>query len=546
MTRHRRASRLFCAGLLAAAILAAPMPGSAHPMGNFSISRYSAIRVLATGIEVRYLLDLAEIPTFQEIQDSGIVAEATHASLPPFLAEKAETLAAGLVLELNGRRLALERGPREILFTPGAGDLPTMKLGIVYRAAFDARVAPSQNHLVYRDVNFPDRAGWKEVIASVGHGVTVLETSVPDRDRSRALADYPTDLLDSPPQVLAAALTFTLDPLPPVSAGARAPAPPPARPEREVRASMVAADAADLPSPSAAPAEAQRAGDGPIGLEPNRRATPRDPFTALVATPELSASILLFAALIAAALGAFHALEPGHGKTVVAAYLVGSRGTARHALILGLIVTASHTAGVYLLGGVTLYASRYVVPDRLYPWLGAVSGLIIAGLGFVLFLRRYAGRADQHDHHHHHGPDHHHGHEHVQGQDHEHGHHHGHHHHHAGGRNVSLRELFALGVTGGIVPCPAALVVLLSAVALRRVGFGLFLIAAFSVGLAAVLIAIGLLMVYARQLMARFHGEGRVVTRWLPLTSSAVMTVLGLVIAVQALMAAGILAVRLG
>ena len=114
------------------------------------------------------------------------------------------------------------------------------------------------------------------------------------------------------------------------------------------------------------------------------------------------------------------------------------------------------------------------------------------------------------------------------------------------GQTVSLRELFALGITGGIVPCPAALVVLLSAVALRRVGFGLFLIAAFSVGLAAVLIAIGLLMVYARRLMARFQGEGRVVTRWLPLTSSAVMTVLGLAIAGQALMAAGILQLRLG
>jgi nickel/cobalt transporter (NicO) family protein len=260
--------------------------------------------------------------------------------------------------------------------------------------------------------------------------------------------------------------------------------------------------------------------------------------------------------LLAAALGAFHALEPGHGKTVVAAYLVGSRGTARHALILGLIVTASHTAGVYVLGGVTLYASRYIVPERLYPWLGAVSGLIIAALGFSLFLKRYAGRDEDHGHEHHgHGHAHnhahgrqHHGHRHGDGHEHghDHGHVHGHDHHLPAGQLVSLRELFALGITGGIVPCPAALVVLLSAVALRRVGFGLFLIAAFSVGLAAVLIAIGLLMVYARRLMARFQGEGRVVTRWLPLTSSAVMTVLGLAIAGQALMAAGILQLRLG
>src|SRR5438093_13619911 len=127
-----------------------------------------------------------------------------------------------------------------------------------------------------------------------------------------------------------------------------------------------------------------------LTLAPNRQATPRNAFTELVTTRQLSLGIVLFSLLVAAGFGAFHALEPGHGKTVVAAYLVGARGTAWHALILGLIVTASHTAGVYLLGGVTLYASRYVVPERLYPWLGVISGLTIAGLGFFLFLRRYA------------------------------------------------------------------------------------------------------------------------------------------------------------
>jgi ABC-type nickel/cobalt efflux system permease component RcnA len=346
-------------------------------------------------------------------------------------------------------------------------------------------------------------------------------------------------------------------PLLPIRDAAGPSAPPPANRERQALESATLPPPAASVSPAAAPAETPAPAERPLRLEPNSRATPRDAFTALIATPEISASILVLAALLAAALGAFHALEPGHGKTVVAAYLVGSRGTARHALLLGLIVTASHTAGVYLLGGVTLYASRYIVPEQLYPWLGAVSGLIIAALGFALFLRRYAGRDEPHGHAHHaddHAHDHAHGHAHAHHHDHGHrhadahghGHGHGHHHHVPTGQTVSLRALFALGITGGIVPCPAALVVLLSAVALRRVGFGLFLIAAFSVGLAAVLIAIGLLMVYARRLMARFQGEGRVVTRWLPLTSSAVMTVLGLAIAGQALMAAGILQLRLG
>jgi ABC-type nickel/cobalt efflux system permease component RcnA len=184
--------------------------------------------------------------------------------------------------------------------------------------------------------------------------------------------------------------------------------------------------------------------NAPSGSSRTVARRPRDAFTALIATPEISASILVFAALLAAALGAFHALEPGHGKTVVAAYLVGSRGTARHALLLGLIVTASHTAGVYLLGGITLYASRYIVPERLYPWLGAVSGLIIAALGFALFLRRYAGRDEEHghahsghDHVHDHARGHQH-HDHGHGDGHEHGHDHAHDHGMATGTTITF------------------------------------------------------------------------------------------------------------
>jgi ABC-type nickel/cobalt efflux system permease component RcnA len=284
-------------------------------------------------------------------------------------------------------------------------------------------------------------------------------------------------------------------------------------------------------------------------------ATPRSAFTQLVATPELSVGVVLLAIATALGVGAVHALEPGHGKTIVAAYLVGARGTARHAVFLGLVVTASHTAGVFLLGLVTLYASRYVLPERLYPWLGAASGLTIAALGFWLLLQRVASNGSPHHHGHHHGPghdhdDHHH--DHAHGGDHPHDHHDHVHPHHGRGHGhhrhdvpTSLRELFTLGITGGIVPCPAALVVLLSAIALRRTGFGLLLIVAFSVGLASVLVGIGLLMVYARRFMARVRGDGPVIRRWLPLASAAVIMALGATIAVQALMSAGIVQIRL-
>jgi ABC-type nickel/cobalt efflux system permease component RcnA len=303
-------------------------------------------------------------------------------------------------------------------------------------------------------------------------------------------------------------------------------------------------------SASAATPETATPQDAPIAPKANVQGAARNTFTDLIATRELTVSVVAVALIVAAALGAFHALEPGHGKTVVGAYLVGSRGTARHALILGLIVTASHTAGVYLLGGVTFFASQYVVPDRLYPWVALASGLTIAGLGFSLLWRRLRGGPAAHDHHHHHhghdghahplGPHEHHDHEHhdhAHAHDehaHDHAHGHGHHHHHEPGA-VSLRQLWALGITGGIVPCPAALVVLLSALSLRRVGFGLLLIVAFSLGLALVLIAVGMLMVYTRRLVARFDERGPLVTRWLPLASSAVMTLIGVSIAAQAL-----------
>jgi ABC-type nickel/cobalt efflux system permease component RcnA len=534
-------------------------------MGNFSISHYTGITVHEGSIELRYLIDMAEIPTFQAIQDAGIVAEPGHPSLAPFLAQQAKTLAAGLTLALNNRRLPLQSESSSILFTPGAGGLPTMKLGFVYRAPLAAASAPALNHIAYRDDNFPDRAGWKEIVATAAPGLALAGSSAPERDRSRQLSDYPTDLLNSPPQALSASLAFA-------GSAPLTTAHMPGAPQRSASSASVVSSTRDeravtSPPRPARPAPALHQVDRepamadagspvadarPLVLEPNRQATPRDRFTSLLGSEDASAGMIVFAALIAAALGGFHALEPGHGKTVVAAYLVGTRGTARHAMLLGLIVTLSHTAGVYLLGGVTLYASRYVVPEHLYPWLGAFSGLTIAGLGLALLVKRVAGGDSAHGHDHSHAHPDGHGHDHSHTDDrheraehphgvHEHSHGFARHHHRVPAGTVSLRELLALGVTGGIVPCPAALVVLLSALALHRVGFGLFLIVAFSVGLAVALIAIGLLVVYARRLMARIHGEGRLVTRWLPLTSSAVITVLGVAIAAQALASAGIL-----
>lgn len=550
----------FAGAFLAAWVLLTPWPAVAHPMGNFSISHYSGFRIGRDAVELRYVIDMAEIPTFQEIQETGIVPKLGDPSLGAYLARKAAALSDALVLEINGKRLALLAERKEVIFPPGAGGLPTMKIGVLYKGKFDGAAAGGRDQLLgYRDGNFPGRAGWKEIIAVEGLGIKFKSSSVPETDRSSQLSDYPTDLLSSPPQDVDAHVVFTVEKNSELLAAAGSLALPNRKSDRGGTSgpSRLSGPKAE-PSPTgihdakkstASPVEGiePKEADSPaiaaassLGLQANRQLTPRSSFTELMAQEQLGFGIILIAMAVAVGLGAFHALEPGHGKTLVAAYLVGSRGTMKHAVFLGLIVTASHTAGVYLLGALTLYASQYVVPERLYPWLGLTSGVIIAGLGLFLFLRRYRAKDDLHAHHHDHS---HHSHDSTGHHHHAHG---GHsHHHHEPHRVIALRELLTLGISGGIVPCPAALVVLLSAVSMHRIGFGLLLIVAFSVGLAAVLIAVGLLMVYAQRFMSRFRANGPLTTRWLPLTSSAFIILFGAALVLQALQTAGILQMQL-
>jgi nickel/cobalt exporter len=607
MKRLRRPSaRLHCSRavhlvllVMGLALVFVPKRNFAHPMGNFSISHYAGLRIASGVVELRYLLDMAEIPTFQEIQQTGIVPRPDDPRVLAYLPRKAETLKAGLTLLVNGRPLALEIVSEDVIFPPGAGNLPTMKVGVVYRAALpEATCDSAPCTLEYHDGNFPERAGWKEIVATVAPGTTLMSSTAAASSRSQELANYPTDLINSPPQDLSARVAFLLPAglgavakpeavAPTTPASTRPEAAPSSRlalpnakpaitrtkPAPQPGARMNPDSASRLAAPpSSATIGAAGAQPPVLSLQANKQGTPRNRFTELIASNQWGLWFLLTAALIAAALGGLHALEPGHGKTIVAAYLVGSQGTAAHALLLGLIVTATHTAGVYALGLVTLYLSNYIVPDHLYPWLGIFSGLTIAALGLYLLWQRYAGNAHGHSHHHHHGLGHtHHHHDHEASHDHEHDHDHVHehgdlhvhdhahdfdhahagdHHHHehgapVAGKPFSYRQLVALGVTGGIVPCPAALVVLLSAVALHRVAFGLYLIIAFSLGLAAVLISIGLVTVYARKLLARVPSDGPLIHRWLPLASAAVITCLGAGITVQALMAMGVLRFRL-
>jgi ABC-type nickel/cobalt efflux system permease component RcnA len=504
---------------------------AAHPMGNFSISHYSGITIGRDFVEVRYWIDMAEIPTFQEMQQNSIEARREDSRLPVYLSAQAANFGQNLHVMLNGHALPLQVVSQDVIFPPGAGNLPTMKFGFVYRAEINADCTIEPCRLEYDDANFPGRAGWKEVVVTPGHEISLIRSTAPEGDRSQQLSNYPTDLLSSPPQQLQVSIIFSgaqtqtatvashntgnSDSISRRSSTIRD-----VKNHNKVKRAAQETSAKVLPGGEASPK---------IELKPNQQGTPRNAFTELMAQTQFGLGILLLSALIAAGLGALHALEPGHGKTIVAAYLVGSRGTARHALLLGMVVTISHTAGVYLLGGVTLYAQKYILPDRIYPFLGVLSGILIAGMGCFLFLQRYLGGQFAHSHatdtcdgaqmtatg----GPQ-------RRGQ-------------------VSARQLLVLGATGGMVPCPAALVVLLSAVALHRTGFGLYLIVAFSVGLAAVLITMGFVAVYAGRMMSRLPFEAPLIQRWLPMASAVMISALGCGIAARGLMAAGILHIRI-
>jgi nickel/cobalt exporter len=262
-----------------------------------------------------------------------------------------------------------------------------------------------------------------------------------------------------------------------------------------------------------------------------------DALTRLLHQQQLTPWMIAVAIGIAFVLGAAHALTPGHGKTIVAAYLVGSRGTLKHAAFLGGMVTFTHTVSVFLLGLATLFLFQYVVPQKVTQVLGAISGLSIVAIGGWMLYKRLQGAGHSHSHHHHdHDHEHHHHHHHDHDHPHEHGHTHDHSHGHSHGPGghthmpdeVSWSGLTALGVSGGLVPCESALVLLLTAIALRRVGLGLVLLISFSVGLALVLMAIGVLVIYAKNLLPSSNGNNPFF-RWMPVASAAIVMMLGVV-----------------
>ena len=268
-------------------------------------------------------------------------------------------------------------------------------------------------------------------------------------------------------------------------------------------------------------------------------------------TQPLTLQFAIAALVISFVLGGLHALTPGHGKAIVAAYLVGSKGRVIDAVFLGIVVTFTHTFSVIALGIAMLVAGSFA-PDDVVPWLSLFSGILIVGIGAWLLTKNmkqyYSGGARSHDHDHDHSHDHDHDHDHGHshdddhdhGDDHDHSHSHGGRtHSHAPPERTGFWGLLSLGISGGIVPCVDALIGLLFAISLNKLVWGLIILCAFSLGLAAVLVAIGILMVLAKPLIERFTGEGIWLQR-LPIMSAAVVILLGAILAFKALSDVGI------
>jgi nickel/cobalt exporter len=504
---RRRA--LAVAVLTGALLVALASLAAAHPLGNFTVNRYTGLVLSPGEVRIGYVLDMAEIPTFQVSPQIDKDGDGTPSldEMQAWADLTAAALLSNLTLTISGDTVPLSIKSDRLEFRPGQADLPILRLEAIFTTS-----SPESGSIEYRDSNYADRIGWKEITVTSTEGVAIADSSVPASSVSDELQAYPSDLLSSPLDVTQA--TFGFHP-------------------------GLAAPAAEATPPRPTVANAPVASGGSFANLVHWRLTPL---------------VLFMSLLLAFAFGAVHALGPGHGKTITAAYLVGTETKSRQAALVGIAVSLMHTGSVLALGFVFLVLARSFPPEKVYPWLELVTGLTALGLGTGLFVMRLRSRR--------------------RGQDSWRGHSHpweqelivgGHSHSdavspshaHEGDHELvthgsvmvleretqlnhdesdhthprepqqppkeafSAKSLAALAVAGGILPSPTAFVVLLGAIRAHRPGYGLSLIFAFSAGLAGALVFVGLFALRARTLISnRLHG------RWassIPVASAAVI-----------------------
>jgi nickel/cobalt exporter len=446
----------------------------AHPLGNFTTNQLVQVRIDRDQAVAHYILDQAEIPTFQALQQHGAssAAELDAAEEQAIADEILAEVSEGLTLRANGGPVAVgEPTDVALSFPAGQGGLDLTRL----EADFATPLPEDVTDVAVDNGAFAGRRGWTAVQVLAGGGTDVV-SSVPATDPTDGLRGYPSDLLSSPSDERSA--SFEVSP-------------------------------------------GNGAVTAPEGLTSDEETTSDrspDGFANTLASGDAHGLLILFLLAAAFGWGALHALSPGHGKAMVAGYLVGARGTPRHAAILGVTVTVTHTISVFALGLVTLALSQYVLPEDLYPWLTLSSGVLVIAIGLSVMRSRFARwrrlrRPSVADHPHDHS--------------------------HAPEGTITMRSLLALGVSGGMVPCPSALVVLIAAISQHRVGLGMLLITAFSLGLAATMTAVGLAVIWGGRAIRRLRPDralfGSRLAGALPALSASIIVLAGVLISLRAL-----------
>ncbi len=464
---------------------------TAHPLGNFSVNQYSRIEVEKSKIKLRAVLDMAEIPTFQESQaidadKDGLLSEG---ELNSYAEKITPGYIANLLLLVDGSPIELRSTAKNISLPTGSGNLPTLR--IEWDLVGDLpKSATEVSRLKFENKNNAERIGWNEIVVGRVSGINIFDSTAFGSGITEELKAYPQETLSSPLTERRAEFSFTSSAVPPT-------------------------------------AKALQNRDGHI-------TTPveKDKFAELIAVPEITPTIILFGLLVAFGLGAAHALSPGHGKAVVGAYLVGSKGTPKHALFLGATVTVTHTLGVFALGIVMYFASAYILPERILPYLSFASGLLVLVIGLTLFKNRLLSVLGYETGGHHHAEDlHEHG-DLPEDFTHTHG---GSTHTHVPPQRVTWRNLLALGISGGLLPCPSALVLMLSAINMNRIGYGIVLTLVFSLGLAATLTAVGLVFLYGGRIFDSPTLSNNRIVKTVPVFSAFVIACVGAVICYNSL-----------
>jgi ABC-type nickel/cobalt efflux system permease component RcnA len=536
MTRRIRRILRVWAGFLIALLTLSPSVGCADTvaslLGNFTINQFCGLKLAGDSLGVHYVVVFGQLPALRELHqaDADHNGVTSQAERDAYVGALAPGLADGLRLRVDGVTVPLHA-------TRWTSSLPTEQGGFSLRVDVDfegplpeARDVASRK-LEFSNENYAGRIGWHEIVVVPAPGLSVYDTNAYNTSLTGGLAEALQALPAAGPlDERSVYLTFGVNaPLGSKQLGARS-------------------DGVNGSTLTGAKAATRVSTDSPSGNWIERRTRS---LVNAISGPMIDPRVGILTLLGALLLGAVHALSPGHGKTIVGAYLIGSRGTPRHAVFLGVTVTITHTLGVFAIGFATLYASRFIVPERLFPILSLISALLVLGMGLTLLIQRAriarhafeqaafgsvtrfraitpmisapgltrqlilapGSRAlDPTMHSHGGGPM----------------------HSHLPPEKITWRSLLTLGISGGLVPCPSAMVLLLAAVALDKTAYGMLLVLAFSVGLAITLTMVGLAFLYARNRFTPAE-KGRRWTAWMPVLNAGTITMLGIALCVGAL-----------